>query len=690
MGFLVKKFELYHSAQSWFAKNTEIYLSGRFRALEILCQKCKEVMEIDRVGIWFFDDTKEMLVEELTYIGVREITRGTTLKKNDYPIYFSHLKKERVVASEDTFNDPTMKELLEGYMRPLSVHALLDCPVFSDGEMIGVVCLEQTHHPRLWDIQDKNFATIFSDFVARIIESEKRHSYEKDLHHRINYLEKDLNKKLDDLREAKLSLDLAIEGAQLGKWDWDLKNNKLTLNNTWYTKLGFEFHELPPTMETFKSRIHPSDYDFVMKEVEEFISGRSPSLDCRYRMITKSGDIQWCLDRGQVIQRDKDGHILRVVGININVTPLVQWEKSLSMSERQLKSMIQSLPTPVAMFDRELNYLAFSSKWVEEWESINPIKEKENVRKLFRSDWIRIMERSLKGESFGEDESLVNLGNGKEFWLRWVVRPWKNMEGDIGGVIVMAENISAKKNAEIKLTHASKLSALGEVAGGIAHEINNPLSIIKGYIDLLKRHSKRNTLGSELLQQYISKMDDTVERISRIISGMRRFARESSADEKEKYSLNKIIEETLDICQERINNQGTKVEVEYLDKEPIVWCRPVEISQVFLNLINNSFYATTNYPHPWIKIKIKDLDQLYQVKIVDCGEKIPHSIQKKLFQPFFTTKDIGVGTGLGLSISRGIIEEHGGRLYYDDSAINTTFILELPKYIEKELLSYHQ
>jgi C4-dicarboxylate-specific signal transduction histidine kinase len=180
--------------------------------------------------------------------------------------------------------------------------------------------------------------------------------------------------------------------------------------------------------------------------------------------------------------------------------------------------------------------------------------------------------------------------------------------------------------------------------------------------------------------QYIAKMDQTVSRISRIVNGMRRFARESSLDEKVKYSLNKIVEETLDICQERINNNGTAVDVEYLGAEGNILCRPVEISQVLLNLINNSYQATSGYSHPWIKIKMEDSGDIYKIRVIDCGERISPAIRQKLFQPFFTTKDIGVGTGLGLSISRGIIEEHKGNLYYQDDAPNTTFVIEIPKF----------
>ncbi|MCM2350824.1 MAG: PAS domain-containing protein [Bacteriovoracaceae bacterium] len=673
------KFERYHSALSWFAKNPEIYRTGRYQALEIICNKIAEVMRIDRVGIWFYTIDKEAMYEELTYLVDRPNSQGTILKKSDIPTYFQHLLEERVISCENTFECPATYELVDSYMRPLDVRSLLDAPIFSDGEMIGILCCEKEQTSMYWDSQDKNFAASCSDFIGRIIEGEKRHTYEKELRHRINYLENDLKRKLDDLNEAKLSLDLALEGAQVGKWELDVVHNKVSMNKTWYTKLGYHYNELPQDMTTFKKVLHPEDAERVFEEIDRHIRGETIFYECRYRMITKSGDIQWCLDRGCIIQRNSSGDPQRLIGINVNVTPILKWEQSLIISEQQLKSMIQSLPAPVAMFDKDFNYLAFSSRWLEEWKNYSKAKEGENVRLSFRPEWIAAMEEAKKGKILSRDEELVEFMSGDELWLRWTIQPWRNVNQEVGGVIIMAENITGRKEAEIRLTQTSKLSALGEMAGGIAHEINNPLSIIKGYIDLLRRHSSRRSLSPELLLQYIDKMDGTVARISRIVNGMRRFSRESSMDEKVKYSLNKIVEETLDICQERINNNGTALDVEYLKDDSTILCRPVEISQVLLNLINNSYQATSNYPHPWIKIQMEDLGDTFRVKITDCGERIPGHVRQKLFQPFFTTKDIGVGTGLGLSISRGIIEEHKGKLYYQEEAPNTTFVIDLPK-----------
>ena len=189
-----------------------------------------------------------------------ESSEGVILKRTDFPDYFKHIHEERILASDDAQNDNRTLDFVESYLKPLNVFSRLDSSIFSDGEMIGVVIFEQQNKSRKWDFLDKNFAASFSDFIGRLIESEKRHIYERELRHRINYLENDLKKKLFDLNEAKLSLDTALEAAQVGKWDWNIVTGKVSLNKTWYTKLGYQNQELPQTFETSTPQQSPAMY----------------------------------------------------------------------------------------------------------------------------------------------------------------------------------------------------------------------------------------------------------------------------------------------------------------------------------------------------------------------------------------------------------------------------------------------
>ena len=372
--FMSDKFERYHSVQGWFAKNSEIYTSTRQRALEVVSKKICDAMGIQRLGVWMFTITHDAIYEEITYSIDGEPSYGNILAEDAHPGYFKKINEERVISIDSTNVDQDLKGFAEIYMNPFHVRSLLDAPIFSDGTCIGVVCCETTDIDRQWDRHDKSFVASCADFIGRLIEAEKRHAYEKELKHRIDYLENDLRKKIDDLKGAKLSLELALEAAQAGKWDWDISTGKLNLNKTWFNRLGYEYDELPQILATFQKVLHPDDVAKTFDTLDKHLKGETAFYECRYRMITKAGEIQWCIDRGCVSKRSPEGAPLFATGVNINITPIIQLEQSLLVSELQLTAMIRSLPTPVAMFDKDFKYLAYSSKWYQEWSGFGEIQ----------------------------------------------------------------------------------------------------------------------------------------------------------------------------------------------------------------------------------------------------------------------------------------------------------------------------
>lgn len=228
------------------------------------------------------------------------------------------------------------------------------------------------------------------------------------------------------------------------------------------------------------------------------------------------------------------------------------------------------------------------------------------------------------------------------------------------------------------LITAAKMSSLGEMAGGIAHEINNPLSII-----VMKANQMRKRLESEPHLITTKSLDDltkieiTANRIAKIIKGLRTFSRESEKDPPQKISLKEILDDTLELCYEKLKFKNIQLTSD-IPADLTINCRPTQISQIFMNLVSNSMDAIEKLDTPWIKITAQIENQTVKICLVDSGPGIPKHIVTKMMQPFYTTKDIGKGTGLGLSISQSIAKDHGGILYYDDSASNTTFVLELP------------
>lgn len=228
------------------------------------------------------------------------------------------------------------------------------------------------------------------------------------------------------------------------------------------------------------------------------------------------------------------------------------------------------------------------------------------------------------------------------------------------------------------LVYSSKMSALGQMAAGVAHEINTPLAIIQMRTNqLLDALDTEETVDKENFQLLLSKIDHTTARIAKIIKGLVSFARDGKRDAKEVASLKKIIHETFDLCSERFKNNEIKLELK-AEEDVQFLCHPTEISQVILNFLNNSFDAIQKLNEKWILVEIKLNKEDFILSITDSGAGIPADIQDKIMQPFFTTKDVGKGTGLGLSISKGIIKNHSGTIEIDNSSPNTKFSMSFP------------
>lgn len=232
------------------------------------------------------------------------------------------------------------------------------------------------------------------------------------------------------------------------------------------------------------------------------------------------------------------------------------------------------------------------------------------------------------------------------------------------------------EEAKINQLNAARLAALGEMAGGIAHEINNPLSIIRAQAEQIRTALERSQATPFLLNS-IERIVKTSDRISTIIKGLKQLSRDSSNDPYESNELIMMIRQLTELSSERLRLYQISLKLECSSDEVFVLCRPVEISQVLLNLINNSIDAIQDSTDPWITIDVSTTDSEAVVRVTDSGHGINPSIIPKITQPFFTTKEVGKGTGLGLSISKKIIEKHQGSFYLDVNSKNTSFVFTL-------------
>lgn len=232
----------------------------------------------------------------------------------------------------------------------------------------------------------------------------------------------------------------------------------------------------------------------------------------------------------------------------------------------------------------------------------------------------------------------------------------------------------------VQLAQASRLSSLGAMAGGIAHEINNPVTIIMGMLKIvIKELASDKPIDRVKMGGTLEKARQYTERISKIVKGIRALSRDGSRDPFIQSTVQDIIDNTFGLCEASIQTNSIQLSYDLEDPNLTIDCRPVQISQVLLNLINNSLDAIGDRKDPWIHVAVKKInEETVEFSVTDCGEGIPEDIAFQLMQPFFTTKWAGKGTGLGLSISQEIIKAHFGKFSLDREFANTRFYFQIP------------
>ncbi|MGE3684329.1 MAG: ATP-binding protein [Bdellovibrionales bacterium] len=277
--------------------------------------------------------------------------------------------------------------------------------------------------------------------------------------------------------------------------------------------------------------------------------------------------------------------------------------------------------------------------------------------------------------------------SGELYWVMTTITPFLDENGRPYQYLAIRQDITELKNAqqvildqESQLVNASRLSAIGEMAAAITHEINNPLGVILGRAEMIQAMSEKGQLNPANLQRLVETILVTGKRIEKIVRSMKTLAHRGQQDEPYlSCSVREIVSDTMELCTQRFRNNGIRLVTPTVDPNLTLECHNHQIVQVLVNLLNNAFDAVVSLPERWVEFNVNGSEGEVDFVIIDSGSGIPAEVQNKLFQPFFSTKRVQYGTGLGLSISRSIIEGHKGKLSYDSDCKNTRFVVRLPR-----------
>lgn len=475
------------------------------------------------------------------------------------------------------------------------------------------------------------------------------------------------------LKSSEERLRLVLEASNDGFWDFDLKSHSIYVSPRWAEILGYLPQELEPCFETWTALIHPDDCSAARQATIDHLSGHSPIFEAEYRMLTKSGQWKWMLTRGKVVAWGHDGRALRAAGTCIDITARKEAENTLRSSEEKFSQVFHNSPIIMTLTDLgqgifiDANRAFFEALGYERYEIIGkPINEFDIY-----------VDAEIKNSL---DQKLLSAGKVEGSEVRFRNRTGEVRQGLLwchllqlnGKKCRLASLIDTteQKRIEQEMARLSDLNLIGTLAASIGHEIRNPLTSVRGFLQLFREDHLDDI-------EFIDLMVEELDRANAIISEFLGMAKDKIVC-LQPYNINQIILSIYPMLEADANFKGMQIHLE-LGHPPKLLIDQKEIRQVLVNLANNSLEAMSCGGILTIGTRVvKDEVVLF---VQDQGPGITPDILDKIGMPFFTTKECG--TGLGLSVCYSIAARHNARLEVESSSEGTTFYMRFPMNYDK-------
>jgi len=382
--------------------------------------------------------------------------------------------------------------------------------------------------------------------------------------------------------------------------------------------------------------------------------------------------------------------VILLGGLSINLM-ILRWSslleqevekktKELRKSESQYRSVVENARDIIFTLDKEDRLLSINEYGYNFFKKRPEEILGHNILELLPDECAELQMNVIK-EVFATNTSKhltcpVDV-DGKEYWISTNFSGFLDENGNVFSVLGIARDITERKKLEEQMSHTEKLASMGTLSAGVAHEINNPLAIILGFTDLLL---EKAATGSEE-HDILTTIERQATNAKRVVENLLSFARHKEYKEEE-IDLNKNIETVLSVMRNTLLLNRISVNQYMQDGLPAINGDSGELQQVFFNIINNAIYAMKG--GGVLTIATKAFNNQVEIRFADTGIGIKKEYRTRIFDPLFTTKEVGKGTGLGLSVSYGIITKHGGSITFETKTkdeseeTGTTFIITLP------------
>ena len=438
-------------------------------------------------------------------------------------------------------------------------------------------------------------------------------------------------------------------------------------------------------------RVHPEDRDRYFERTRQLL--REGSVRARYRLRDSRGDYHWLLDEAKLL-RDDLGLPVEAVGLWLDVTEATVAAEQVKQSEERYRILVEDSPAMICRYRPDLS-LTFGNRPLAAYLECTP----EQLPGLNLGNWMSAQQResflqrlSRLSPEFPVSTAEINLQlPGREHaWWVWSDRGVFDEQGQLLEIQAVGRDNTEVRRSQQQLTQSAKMATLGEMATGLAHEINQPLNVMRmAIINVLKRLGNGD-VQVDYLTDKLNRIDAQVQRAARVVDHMRVFGRRSEI-EQQPFNPAQAIEGTLSLLAEGMRGKGVELRISETGFEVQVRGYVDQLEQVLINLMVNARDALLSkretHPEfkPWIAVYAERDPQSVRLWVEDNGGGIDPRLLERIFEPFFTTKPVGIGTGLGLSVSYGIVENMGGKLSVRNSTEGARFCIELPVVQEDQI-----
>lgn len=450
---------------------------------------------------------------------------------------------------------------------------------------------------------------------------------------------------------------------------------------------------LTPNQLQGKDSMDPQ-WQAIKEDGSPYLPEEHPSVVCmksgnpQYNKIMgvrrSNGELRWIqINSSPIFGENKKIPEKTVTTFN-DISQIMKLKQSLELNKFRMEVAMEALQFGIWDWDITNNVLVWDEYMYqifgankndfngayEAFEACLDPADKDRVRQ-------NIEQSIVLGNQIFESEFHIFKPNNLQRRLIKAVSKILRHDGNIR-MIGVNYDITEQRQAEAMLHQTAKIYSLGEMAAGVAHEINNPLAIISGRVTQIEQMIRNDRIDANKLKEYCESIKNTSHRMASIVKGLLNFSRDGSNDKKESVKIVSLIKEALSFCEGRLSHKDIKFILDE-KKEYEVLAKNNDISQIIINLFNNAIDALATSVEKWIKVTIEEDAQNVFIYVYDSGKGIDKEIVNQIFDPFFSTKEFGKGTGLGLSISKGIAERNDGDLILVEGAKNTCFRLSLKK-----------